>query len=750
MNVFFQVVLFFSRICSRLRYLVWQWRYSRLCVRQYDVSDCGAAAVVSIMSFWGVRRSLSSVRRSLVSGANGTTLYAMASYLRSAGFEASGMKGGSPAECLEALGELPLPLIVHLEKREGCGHFSVLVRSGKDSVLLMDPAEGAVGEVPVKEFVSAWTGVVLIAVPAVDSSLSESETGSFSGRIMPLLKPYAGLMLRALAGAFVYTVFGLAQSVYLKKSVDTVIPEANLNLANLLGISMMAIIAVSAVVNFMRERIVMRVGIHIDAALLMGYYRRLLSLPLSFFDRMRSGDIISRVNDIALIRLFVNETLMSLVLGLSVIMMSGFMLFFCHWKLALILMLSVPFYFCLYFIYNSLNRKVRREILERASELQSHLVETFSAVRTVRQFGMSSRFSRKMEALFVRLLEKGYESFTGRISMNFCTEILSRVFTVITVWVGSYYVVSGEMTPGELLSFHSLIAYFISPLSSVISVNMQYQDARIAVDRVFEVMEEDADSDEGKMDIGRLPVPGVSFENVRFAYNGRKMLFNGLSVEITPGAVTGIAGSSGCGKSTLIALLQNMYSPQEGSVRIGGFDVRSISSESLRSSISVVPQKVELFDGSLIENIVADGSSPDWERVTRIVQALAMEELVNSLPLGFASQLGENGALLSGGQRQKVAIARAVYRNPSVLVLDEATSSLDPFAESTVMDFAAALARKGCTVIVAAHRLASLMKADRILVMDQGRIVEEGRPEQLAASGGPFSEMLDLQGYRRR
>jgi len=303
---------------------------------------------------------------------------------------------------------------------------------------------------------------------------------------------------------------------------------------------------------------------------------------------------------------------------------------------------------------------------------------------------------------------------------------------VVLLWVGAYMVVSQQLTTGELLSFYALVGYFTGPALSIVGANKSMQDALIAADRLFEIMDLEQEEGEGqKMKLKKGAQGNIIFHDVSFRYGTRAEVFKEFSLEMAGGQITAIVGESGSGKSTLMSLLQNLYPLKSGTISIDGKDIRYLDNESLRHLVAVVPQQVDLFSGTVLENIAIGEYEPDLQRVLDVCKQIGILEFIEQLPSGFNTWLGEHGVNLSGGQRQRLAIARALYRDPDILILDEATSSLDPIADRLVQQALQKHRRAGKTIVIIAHRLSTVVQADKIVVLKDGRLEEEGSHEEL-------------------
>lgn len=302
-----------------------------------------------------------------------------------------------------------------------------------------------------------------------------------------------------------------------------------------------------------------------------------------------------------------------------------------------------------------------------------------------------------------------------------------------------------EITPGELLSFYALIGYFTGPVSSLIGMNKVVQNAMIAADRLFEIMDLEREKDENQVELTKEMMGNIRFKDVNFRYGSRVTVFENFDLEIPCGKITAIVGESGSGKSTLMALLQNLYPLQGGHVYIGEYDLQYIKNDSLRNIVGVVPQKIDLFAGNVVDNIAIGDFRPDMKKIISICTGLGILEFIEKLPNGFNTYLGENGATLSGGQKQRLAIARALYKDPEILILDEATSSLDSASEKYVQKMVDILREQNKTVLLIAHRLSTVFQADKIIVLENGKVAEEGQHEELMQNKGVYFNLWKLQ-----
>jgi ATP-binding cassette subfamily B protein len=407
-------------------------------------------------------------------------------------------------------------------------------------------------------------------------------------------------------------------------------------------------------------------------------------------------------------------------------------MFLYYWKLAIIMLAIVPVYLVIYWISNRVNKKWQRELMENSAELEAQLVESINAAGTIKRFGLEGYASLKTENRFIELLRSIYNSSIKSFHLSNTADFFTRLFTISILWAGSYFVIRHELSPGELLSFYALIGYFTGPAASLINANKNIQDALIAADRLFEIIDLEIEaSSEDKVILTPEMIGDIQFNDVQFRYGTRATVFNKLNLHISKHKSTAIVGESGSGKSTLLSLMQNLYPLNEGNITIGGLDIKYIRNSSLRKVIGVVPQQTDLFTGTIIENIAIGDYEPKIERVIGLCNLLGINEFVEKLPGNYYTVIDEQGANLSGGQKQRIAVARALYRDPEILILDEATSSLDPVSEQKVLDALLWFKQQGKTIIIIAHRLSTIKNCDEIIVLQNGRLIERGSHDTL-------------------
>lgn len=708
-------------------------------IKQRDITDCGASCLASVAACHKLKLPVSKIRQWAGTDKKGTNAWGLIKAAEKMGMTAKGVKA-----LPEALSEIPLPAIAHVIVKEKLQHYVVVYKVSPNFVEVMDPGTGTLVKKNMEIFLKEWTGVLILLSPSGEFVARNEKVANFK-RFGYLLYPHRKIIAQALVGAAVFTILGLSTSIYIQKITDNVLVNGNRNLLNLLSITMIVILLFQVFIGTVQTIFILKTGQLIDAKLILGYYKHLFKLPQRFFDTMRTGEIVSRINDAVKIRAFINDTMINFIVNIFIVVFAFVLMFIYSWKLALIIFLVIPFYISIYFITNYVNKKRERKIMEQAADVESQLVESLNSVKTIKQLSIEDYENIKTETRFINLLYSTYKSGLNSIFSGNSSMFTSRLFTIVLLWVGSLFVLNQEITPGELISFYALIGYFTGPVSSLIGMNKIYQNASIAADRLFEIMDLEREAEDELVDAREAKSGDIQFRDVSFSYGTRTDVFQNFDLTIKEGNITALIGESGSGKTTIASLLQKLYPVNEGAIFIGDTNIKYFSSESLRQKVGIVPQNLDLFAGSVIENIAVGEFKPDMPKILDVCKQLGMIDFIEKLPNGFNTFVGEHGATLSGGQKQRLAIARALYREPAILVLDEATSSLDSNAEYCVQTTIKQLKNNGRTIVIIAHRLSTVLLADNIVLLENGHLLEQGTHYELYSQNGKYYDMWQKQ-----
>jgi ATP-binding cassette subfamily B protein len=710
------------------------------CVRQADQSDCGAAALATVALHY--RRPIGVQQMRDLAGTDrvGTNLLGMVQAAEKLGFSARAVKAP-----YEALAQAPLPAIAHVRTEEGLGHFVVLHKATSDAVVVADPGRG-VQKPSRDEFCRLWTGYLVLLVPEQNAATAPgvAPVGPWR-RFRSLLGFHTPLLAEAFFCALLMTVLGLANSFFIQHLVDNVLVRNETRLLNALGIGMLLVILFRTLFGVLRQYLLAHIGRKVDLALIAGYARHLLGLPLRFFEMRQVGEILSRVHDAAKVREAISGAVTTALVDGVLVVILLVVLWIYDWPLALVATAFVPLLVLSVLAHHPAARRRSREAMEHAAKVSAHLVEDVSGVDTVKAFGQERARAEEGEGRLVELVQSSFSLQKLGISTSAAGMAVTALAGLVILWYGGHRVMDGLLTIGELMFFHSLLLYVLEPLERLAGVNLKVQDALVAVDRLYQVMDLEV---EPLGAANRAAFTGVreavELREVSFKYGSRANVLDRVSLTIPAGKTVAILGESGSGKSTLLKLLMGFYHPTEGQLVLDGVDLRDFELASLRARIGLVSQEPFIFNGTLRQNIALGRPEASAEEVLEAARAAGLGDFIASLPERFETVIGERGANLSGGQRQRLAIARALLRKPDILIFDEATSHLDTATERAIQD-SLRTALAGRTVVLVAHRLSTVKDADHIYVLHQGRVVEGGTHRDLLAARSWYARLWRAQ-----
>lgn len=735
----------------------------RIRIKQHHISDCGAACLASVAAWYGLRYPLEQIRQLSGTQTHGISVQglregAAALHLNTQAYRLE--QNTNNSDRVQSLNDIPLPAIIHLLRDKKRTHFAVLYgvkhkqKGLKMRFHLMDPEDGRLVWFTDAQLDNQWTGIVVTLAP--DPAFRPgNHIPSFRYRLSVLLRGQHIRLAGALAASLVYTLAGLGSALFMQQLMDRVMPVQDKLLLNYLAGALLYITICSIVLGAFRSVLMLQTGFTCAKGLVMGFYRHVLYLPQRFFDQRPSGELIARINDAFKISSFVSSGLINLALCAFTLMASFVLLFSYHFRLALLCIACLPIYILIYQVFDHKNKSTQRAIMVHQASLESRLVDTLRSVTQIKYSTAQEQAIEGTEMVFDRYVHSTCKGAVNNLVAGSASDLVGRMMGLSILWIGTTFVFGQMMSVGELLSFYALTAYFTDPINEIIAFSQKYRDARIASERLFEIMELtpeqnlSAHSSSCKCGIFSLLSHGnLVIDDLSFHYPGRLVLFSGFSYTFPCGQITAIAGESGSGKSTLASLLMRLYTPDKGSIYLDPSPILSPNLEQWRQMIGIVPQKADLFEGSILDNIVMGVSieDEDVKRIDEICTLLGLRSFLEELPQGILTPLGEQGVQLSGGQRQRVALARAVFRNPMWLILDEATSSLDSTSEEYVLNALIKWRQSGTGLIIIAHRMSSLAIADRILLLQEGKLSEEGTHTQLWAKNGQYAAWCRQQG----
>lgn len=668
-------------------------------VKQQSREDCGAACLASVASYYGLEIPITTLRSLCGTNSDGSSIKGIIDGAASIGINAEAYKTNQKEK--SQLKEISKPSILHLIQKNGWLHFVVLYKFNKNNAIIMDPADGYFRSIKIDELISQWSGYIITLKPNINFKKGNKKE-NLNKALFQLFKANTNELIPAAIGAIAYIIAGFATSLFLQQIIDKILPTKESSLLLIFTIIMVTVAILSIITEYCRQIFSVRGSINIDAALVTSYISKILRLSPSFLSTRSSGELHSRINDIHIVRNFISGQLLIIFISIVSLIVATTILLTFSWKLALIALCSIPFYIILYLISNKINKRINRENIIAAATFEEDIIETLAYSSTIRLMGAENLFTHKFFNKYSQLLKLIYKNNKYSILFSASSESITKGLSLFALIIGSYYVISGELSLGEFISFYTIIAFFSAPISSLIASNDQITESKIAAERVFEILSLDDENEEKCIDINFENYNSIEVQNIALTFPGRMPIFENISFQITPGENLAIIGESGSGKSSIAAILMKAMSQSSGTITIDGTSIAQISTIEWRNFISIVPQKVEIFNASILENLVPNTNEPDIKFLLGICKKIGLDDFIKKQPEGLLTKTGEKGCKLSGGEKQKIAIARALYRTPQILILDEAASFLDKKSEDKIFNYLQEL-NKDTTYIIISH-----------------------------------------------
>ncbi|WP_017315243.1 peptidase domain-containing ABC transporter [Mastigocladopsis repens] len=707
-------------------------------ILQHSEEDCGAACLATVAKHYRRNFTINRTREAVGTGQLGTTLLGLRRGSEALGFNARGVKV-TPA-ILDKINEIPLPAIIHWKGY----HWIVLYGNRGRKYVVADPGVG-VRFLSKTELMEGWgNGVMLLLEPDPVRFFAQPDEKIVGfGRFFKPIWTYRGILAEAFLINLVLGLLSLASPFLIEVLTDDVLVRGDTHLLAGVVTAVVVMNLMSSSLGLVQSNLIAHFAQRLELGLILEFARAILRLPLSYYESRRSGEIVSRLRDIQEINQLVSQVVASLPSQMFIAFASFSLMFVYSWKLTTAAMLFAALMTLTTIILLPTLRQKTRSLLVLDAENQGVLVETFKGALTLKTTASAPQFWEEFQSRFGRLANLTFRTIQIAIINNTFSKLVSSIGSIALLWFGSSLVISKELSIGQLLAFNSMNGNFLAFIITGVAFVDELTRVQTATQRLTEVIDS---TPETLADDTRpfVKIPGnadIICTNLNFHHAGRVELLEDFYLTIHGGKVTALIGKSGCGKSTLAKIIAGLYSPTSGNIRIGIYNQQDLSLDSLRQQVVLIPQEPHFWSRSIIENFRLGSPHVTFEQIVTACQIAEADEFISKLPDKYQTVLGEFGANISGGQRQRLAIARAIVNDPPILILDESTAGLDPVSETQVLD-KLLFHRQGKTTILISHRPRVITRADWIVFLEQGKWKMQGTPEELLSQSGNHIDFL--------
>ncbi|NJR26338.1 MAG: peptidase domain-containing ABC transporter [Richelia sp. CSU_2_1] len=729
---FFQGIPFYGKINNSMKYQV---------VLQQSEEDCGAACLATIAKFYGQNFTISRLREFVGTGQQGTTLLGLKQGAEAIGLNARSVRAASVI--LDKLDEAPLPAIIHWQGY----HWVVLYGKQGKKYVIADPGVG-IRYVSKEELAEAWTDwLCLLVEPDAERFFGQTDGQTSSNslqRWMRRIGIYRQILIEAFLLNMVLGVLSIASPFLVQILTDDILVRGDTQLLASVAIAVIVMNLFSSSLGLVQSNLIAQFSQRLELGFVMEFARKLLRLPLSFYESRRSGEVISRLQDIQEINQLVSQVAVSLPSQFFIAVVSFCFMLFYSKELTFAATVIALFMTASTIVFLPTLQQKTRKLLVLESENQGVLVETFKGALTVKTTSSTQQLWEEFQTRFGRLANLTFRTTQIGILNNIFSGFIASAGSITLLWLGSGLVIDKVLSIGQLLAFISMNQNVTTWVNSLVEFSDEMTRVQTATQRLSEIIDAEPESknDTNKPFVTILDRDQIICKSVKFHYPGRLDLLENFSVTFPGGQAIALIGHSGCGKSTLAKIIAGLYPLQSGNIRIGNYNLQDLSIDSLRQQVVLVPQEAHFWSRSILDNFRLGNPDIAFEKIVKACKIAGADEFISQLPDKYQTVLGEFGANISGGQRQRLAIARAIVNNPPVLILDESTAGLDPTSEAEVLENLLAY-RQGKTTIFISHRPRVIARADWIIMLERGNLKLQGSAAKLRSIPGEHLEFLE-------
>lgn len=713
--------------------------YKRTFVPQIDARDCGVAALASIAKFYGSDFSLAHLRELAKTNKEGTTALGIVKAANEMGFETRPVQAD---KTLFDMSDVPYPFIVHVNKEGKLQHYYVVYQTKKDYLIIGDPDPSVkITKMSKERFFSEWTGVAIFLAPKPSyQPHKDKKNGLLS--FLPLIFKQKSLIAYIVLSSLLVTIINIGGSYYLQGILDEYIPNQMKSTLGIISIGLIITYILQQAMSFSRDYLLTVLSQRLSIDVILSYIRHIFELPMSFFTTRRTGEIISRFTDANSIIDALASTILSLFLDVSILILVGGVLLAQNPNLFLLSLISVPIYMFIIFSFMKPFEKMNHDVMQSNSMVSSAIIEDINGIETIKSLTSEENRYQNIDSEFVDYLEKSFKLTKYSILQTNLKQGTKLVLNILILWFGAQLVMSSKISIGQLITFNTLLSYFTTPMENIINLQTKLQSAKVANNRLNEVYLVESEFQVQESSVHSHFLMGdIEFDDLSYKYGFGRDTLTDINLTIKQGDKVSLVGVSGSGKTTLAKMIVNFFEPYKGHISINHQDIKNIDKKILRRHINYLPQQAYIFNGSILENLTLGGNNMiSQEDILKACELAEIRQDIERMPMGYQTQLSD-GAGLSGGQKQRIALARALLTKAPVLILDEATSGLDVLTEKKVIDNLMSLTDK--TILFVAHRLSIAERTNRVIVLDQGKIIEVGSHQELIQAQGFYHHLFN-------
>ncbi|MCY7144057.1 peptide cleavage/export ABC transporter ComA [Streptococcus gordonii] len=706
---------------------------------QVDTRDCGVAALAMIFGYYGSYFSLATLREKAKTTNDGTTALGLVKVAEGLNFETRAFKADMSLFDLE---EVSYPFIAHILKDGKLLHYYVVTGQDKHTIHIADPdPQVKMTKISRERFEQEWTGITIFLAPSPAYKPSQEKKNGLLDFI-PLLIKQKGLITNIVLATLLVTLINIVGSYYLQSIIDTYVPDHMKTTLGMISIGLIIVYILQQFLSYAQEYLLLVLGQRLSIDVILSYIKHVFQLPMSFFATRRTGEIVSRFTDANRIIDALASTILSIFLDVSIVSIIAIVLFSQNSSLFFLTLLGIPVYALIIFLFMKPFEKMNHETMEANSLLSSSIIEDINGIETIKSLTSEKQRYQKIDKEFVTYLKKSFAYGRSESLQKVLKAAARLILNVLILWLGATLVMDQKISLGQLITYNTLLVYFTNPLENIINLQTKLQSARVANERLNEVYLVKSEFEEKKLikDLSHFQAD-IDFRGVSYKYGYGANVLSEIDLHIPAGSKTSFVGVSGSGKTTLAKMMVHFYAPNQGDICLGGVNLNQLDKQALRQYINYLPQQPYVFNGTILENLLLGArEGTTQENILRAVELAEIRSDIERMPLNYQTELSADGAGISGGQRQRIALARALLTDAPVLILDEATSSLDILTEKRIIDNLMVLDK---TIIFIAHRLTIAERSEQVVVLDQGRIVESGSHKELIEREGFYHHLVN-------